>query len=98
MRRLSSIILLLLLSTSLAAQKSPHGAGFRTNCGDCHKTDGWKVDLKTVSFDHGSTKFPLVGQHKEVSCRDCHTSLAFAQAKTACSDCHTDMHEQTVVK
>jgi len=96
MRRLSSIILLLLLSMSLAAQKSPHGAGFRTNCDDCHKTDGWKVDLKKISFDHGGTKFPLIGQHKDVSCRDCHTSLAFAQAKTACSDCHTDMHEQTV--
>jgi hypothetical protein len=84
------------LSVSLAAQKSPHGDSFRANCDDCHKTDGWKVDLKTVSFDHDGTKFPLVGQHQAVNCKECHTSLDFAKAQTGCNDCHTDIHEQTV--
>lgn len=96
MRRLSSIILSLVLSLSLVAQKSPHGDTFKANCDDCHKTDGWKVDFKTVSFDHNGTKFPLVGQHQAVNCKQCHTSPEFAKAQTECNSCHTDIHEQTV--
>ncbi len=96
MRRLSSIILLLVLTVSLFAQKSPHGSSFSANCDDCHKTDGWKVDLKAITFDHENTKFPLVGQHKTVDCKQCHTSLEFAKAPTECNSCHTDIHEQTV--
>jgi hypothetical protein len=96
MRRLSSVILLLVLAASLFAQKSPHGDTFKTNCGDCHKTDGWKVDFKKVSFDHNKTKFQLVGQHREITCTDCHKSLDFAKAPTECNACHTDIHEQTV--
>jgi hypothetical protein len=96
MRKLSSIILLVLLSASLIAQKSPHGDSFKANCDDCHKTDGWKVDLKTVSFDHSKTRFPLVGQHQSANCKQCHTSLEFAVAKTDCNSCHIDFHEQTV--
>ena len=96
MRKLSSLILLVLLSVSLFAQKSPHGESFKANCDDCHKTDGWKVDLKTVSFDHNKTRFPLIGQHQSANCKQCHTSLEFAVAKTDCNSCHTDFHEQTV--
>ena len=96
MRRLSSIILLIVLSVSLLAQKSPHGDSFKANCDDCHKTDGWKVDLSKVSFDHSGTKFPLVGQHQSVNCKQCHTSLEFAKAQTECNACHSDVHEQTV--
>lgn len=96
MRRLSPIIVLLALSLSLMAQKSPHGDSFRANCDDCHKTNSWKVDLNGIDFDHKTTNFPLVGQHQVVSCKDCHTSLEFAKAQTECNSCHTDIHEQTV--
>lgn len=96
MRRLSSLIILLVLSASLTAQKSPHGESLKTNCDDCHKTSGWKVDLKTLSFNHNSTKFPLVGQHQVAECKQCHTSLEFAKAQPFCNSCHTDIHEQTV--
>ncbi len=96
MRRLSSIILVLLLTVNLSAQKSPHGDSFTANCDDCHKTDGWKVDLKTIDFNHNGTTFPLVGQHRDVNCKECHTSLEFAKAPLECFACHTDVHEQTV--
>ena len=96
MRRLSFIIVLLALSLSLVAQKSPHGDSFKTSCADCHKTNSWKVDWKGIDFDHKTTKFPLEGQHQVVSCKDCHTSLEFAKAQTECNSCHTDIHEQTV--
>ncbi len=39
---------------------------------------------------------PLIGQHREVNCKDCHKSLEFAKAQTECNSCHTDIHEQTV--
>ncbi|MFZ4704955.1 MAG: hypothetical protein ACOYMF_03000 [Bacteroidales bacterium] len=96
MRKLSSVILALVLSVSLFGQKSPHGDDFLVSCKDCHKTDGWKVDLKTISFDHDGTKFPLVGQHQDVTCKACHTSLEFTKAATDCNSCHTDIHQQTV--
>jgi hypothetical protein len=96
MRRLSSLILSLIFSVSLFSQSSPHGAGFTVKCLDCHNTSGWKIDMKTLSFDHGTTKFPLVGQHQSVNCRMCHTSLEFSKAGTECVSCHTDMHNQTV--
>ena len=96
MRKLSSLILALALSVSLLAQKSPHGDDFVVSCADCHKTEGWKVDLKTVSFDHNATKFPLIGQHQAVNCKQCHSSLEFTKTQTECISCHTDMHQQTV--
>jgi Zn finger protein HypA/HybF involved in hydrogenase expression len=52
--------------------------------------------LKTVSFDHSKTRFPLVGQQQSANCKQCHTSLEFAVAKTDCNSCHIDFHEQTV--
>ena len=96
MRRLSSLILSLLLTTMVFAQKSPHGDSFALSCEDCHNPDSWKIDLKTLTFNHGTTNFSLVGQHKAVSCRQCHQSLEFKQAGKECIDCHTDMHNQTV--
>ncbi|MBK7174905.1 MAG: hypothetical protein IPH84_17140 [Bacteroidales bacterium] len=57
MRRLSSIILfILIISGSIFAQKSPHGTGFAISCKDCHTTDGWKIDLAKLAFDHSVTK------------------------------------------
>ena len=96
MRKLSSLILALILSVSLFAQKSPHGVNFTVNCMDCHSTTGWKIDMKVLSFDHNTTKFPLAGQHKAVNCRLCHTSLEFSKAGKQCISCHTDMHNQTL--
>jgi len=80
---------------NLAAQ-SPHGKDFSTNCGDCHTTEGWKIDRKSFSFNHDTTDFPLEGQHKIVDCRLCHKTLMFAQTQKECMACHTDIHEQTV--
>ena len=96
MRKLSSLILFLVLSVSLFSQKSPHGDSFTVKCLDCHNTTGWKIDLKTLAFEHGTTKFPLVGQHQSVSCKLCHTSLEFSKAGKECISCHTDIHNQTV--
>jgi hypothetical protein len=82
----------------LAKQKteSPHGSAFKVNCSTCHSSKGWQLDRAIYSFDHGKTKLPLLGQHKEVDCRVCHISLVFSQAKTECNQCHNDVHQFTV--
>ena len=84
MRKLSSLILGMLLSVSLFSQTSPHGAGFTTTCTDCHSTTGWKIDTKKLSFNHNTTKFQLVGQHQAVDCKMCHNSLEFNKAGKEC--------------
>jgi hypothetical protein len=98
MRNLSQkIIFILLLSLSAFAQ-SPHGDNFDFDCGLCHESTSWKVDLKKVQFDHSTTKFDLTGQHKAADCRSCHTSLQFSKVKSDCISCHTDLHQGTVGK
>lgn len=82
-------------STFAISQKSPHGDKFKIECTTCHTTDNW-TKIKENGFNHNKTHFPLVGQHKTVSCRKCHISLEFSKAKTQCSSCHTDIHEGTV--
>ena len=98
MRKLSLIIALAALFFIAAAPRSdsPHGPGFTVPCEKCHSAKGWKLDKEIYSFDHNTTKMPLVGQHQAVDCRSCHVSLVFTEAKKECFECHTDMHNQTV--
>jgi Cytochrome c7 and related cytochrome c len=91
-------LIILLFTTFLVLNvfaQSPHGKTFKVNCAVCHDTKDWK-NVRTESFDHSKTKFPLVGQHKMLECRKCHTTLDFSKAKTECSACHADVHQQTV--
>ncbi len=97
MRRVSFIIILLLIAGKLLAQ-SPHGKNFSIDCAQCHNTSGWKVLRSDVKFDHNKTNFPLKGQHLTIDCNTCHTSLIFSEAKTDCASCHKDIHKNTVSK
>jgi hypothetical protein len=47
-----------------------------------------------AKFDHKKTGFMLKGQHDQVQCMDCHTSLTFKFTKSSsrCADCHEDVH------
>jgi hypothetical protein len=74
------------------------GAGKPLGCQACHSTKEWK-DL--ARFDHASTRFPLVGSHRAVSCADCHKPpnmeltllhVQFKSAPSACSECHENPH------
>ncbi len=95
MYRLSFKIIFLLLSINIFAQ-SPHGDKFDIDCSNCHMSDNWKVQLSQVTFDHSTTKFNLEGQHQNVNCNSCHTSLIFSNAPTDCFSCHKDIHQETV--
>jgi len=96
MRILSLLILNLLTLFQEKTVSQPHGNDFRLSCSICHSSKGWHVDKEIYSFNHGSTSFPLIGEHKQVNCRECHPTLIFRDAKTQCSDCHNDIHQGTV--
>ncbi len=76
--------------------QSPHGKNFDIDCSICHQSDSWKINLSKVSFDHSKTKFNLIGQHQNVDCKSCHTTLVFSEANNDCKSCHKDIHQGTV--
>jgi len=93
MLKVPSIILFLLISAHLSGQ-SPHGDALKMKCNVCHTTKDWSV--KEKGFDHNTTSFKLLGQHKDVSCKACHPTLVFTDAKSDCASCHKDVHQGTV--
>lgn len=95
MLRITLLMSILFLSLGSRAMQSPHGKSLKLKCSDCHTTEKWN-DVKPEDFDHNTTRFPLVGQHKTVGCKQCHPTLIFSEAPTECAECHTDIHQQTV--
>lgn len=95
MRKTILCLFFALLFSSIYAE-SPHGKGFKMDCGICHNPEGWKFKEKGNTFNHNKTHFPLLGQHKMVNCRLCHPSLVFSEAPRSCVSCHKDMHQGTV--
>ena len=73
--------------------RSPHG-NLSTNCENCHTFSAWKPIRSIPEFNHNKTKYPLLGMHAKVGCRQCHTSLVFSSAPTKCADCHADIHRR----
>lgn len=81
-------------STCVDCHDNVHGDDFAmngvTDCRRCHVADDWFPKL----FDHDLTKFPLVGEHVTVDCRECHTGAAegklpsFKIQRFECADCH----------
>lgn len=98
MRILSFIISPLVFFFMSFFSESPHGKDFKISCITCHSPKGWTLDKEIYSFDHSATKMPLSGQHKEIDCKLCHTTLVFSEekTKTECVNCHTDLHNQSV--
>jgi len=63
-----------------------------TKCEECHNEQKWK----DVRVDHSLTRFPLLGNHQLVPCKDCHSTTAFKDAPMACVKCHIkdDVHKR----
>jgi hypothetical protein len=85
----------IILNVNAENIKSPHGNNFKFNCSQCHSTDNW-TNMKFNGFNHNKTNFPLIGQHKLLNCKNCHTTLEFSKVKRDCNACHIDIHQQTV--
>jgi hypothetical protein len=74
-----------------ACHLDPHRGQLGTQCAKCHSME---VPFTQVAFDHGKTRFPLVGAHKSLACGSCHPNkkwkgLSFSR----CSACHADPHQ-----
>ncbi len=79
-------------------------AGHPLGCEACHSTKTWQ---ELDRFDHGTTKFLLVGTHKAVRCVECHrppnlerklANVDFSAAPKVCDECHEDPHEAQFAK
>jgi hypothetical protein len=88
---LAGLVFVIITAAPASAQTSPHGS-LSFACEQCHTSASWKEMARPMKFDHGTTGFPLKGQHAIVQCRACHTSLAFSRTPAKCADCHDDVH------
>jgi hypothetical protein len=64
---------------------STHQQDFGVLCLDCH--DGQD---RMVGFDHEQTAFPLLGQHFNIECVECHQNATFTNASVECISCHAE--------
>ncbi|RPJ43409.1 MAG: hypothetical protein EHM19_08775 [Candidatus Latescibacterota bacterium] len=65
------------------------GAGFPTDCSQCHTIAAWEG----ASFDHSF--FPLTGGHDGPTCSVCHAGGVFDGTSTVCYACHQQDYEGT---
>lgn len=74
-----------------------HKTTLGRDCASCHSESSWKEPPR---FDHDKTRFPLLGMHGKVDCRDCHKSALFKEALMDCYSCHKqdDKHQGTLGK
>ncbi len=69
------------------SEDEPHQDTMATDCATCHRPVEW-LDAE---FDHDTTDYPLLGQHREAACLDCHEDRTFLPAPaSACFDCHAE--------
>ncbi len=63
---------------------------FDHDCTGCHSTTAWQP----ATFDHGTTSFPLTGQHLTAACIACHAT-AYAGTPSSCIACHQSDYDGT---
>lgn len=63
---------------------------FPTECAQCHNVYDWD---DADNFDHSSTGFPLLGEHGEASCNECHAT-GYTGTPTACIACHQEDYNE----
>lgn len=64
-------------------------------CEFCHQVKNWS----TITFNHNSTDFALLGKHQAVKCSSCHYPILdskkefrFKSLNKDCEHCHKDIH------
>jgi hypothetical protein len=71
-----------------------HKGQLGDKCGECHVERSWK---EVPTFNHSRSRFPLLGSHATVTCKQCHLNPAFKDAPRECVQCHAekdDVHEE----
>jgi hypothetical protein len=54
--------------TCAACHTDPHSGVFKQDCASCHTESGFQKG----TFDHSTTRFPLLDKHSGLSCAACH--------------------------
>ena len=76
-----------------------HHGSMSSKCDNCHSFETFK---NATGFNHNTTRFPLLGSHKNVLCEKCHkTEIVNGKPKQIfrglafnnCTACHKDVHE-----
>ncbi len=75
-------------SETMAATTNPNHmqAGFTNDCENCHRAG---LGTWNETFFEHTSKFPLVGQHKNADCIQCHVNNTFAGNPSDCYSCHS---------
>ncbi len=66
-----------------------HSMSVGNDCARCHTANNWLVD--DIPELHEANGFPLIGNHNNLSCVDCHTSetnIRFDRIGNECAACH----------
>jgi hypothetical protein len=66
------------------AGKDKHKELLGKTCQSCHEEKSWK----TLHFNHGKTRFKVLGKHIGVKCSACHRDATFKNAPRECNQCH----------
>lgn len=79
----------------------PHQGQFEQSCDQCHTAQRWKNHHQRSSFHGPDSSFPLIGQHANLQCDQCHRIPAdssrlavarFVDIGKECESCHSDPH------
>ncbi len=67
-----------------------HRGALGTECSACHTQSAWTQ----AHFDHDTTRYPLVGKHRDAACATCHFGERYKGIPTQCAACHApdDVH------
>jgi hypothetical protein len=77
--------------------KDVHQPSLGSDCQRCHTPATWHIAPTSTAFDHGKTKYPLLGAHAKVACEKCHGGTAQKLTTlhpefATCQSCHKDPH------
>lgn len=67
-------------------EDEPHAGVMGDDCGSCHQPTEWLE----AEFDHSTTDYPLLGNHLDTACLDCHEDRTFPAPPTDCVGCHLE--------
>lgn len=78
-----------------ACHTDVHKGKFGQDCKRCHTEESFKFNKRMKAFDHDKTDFKLLGKHRLVDCKACHTTGKMTDPikHDQCQDCHKDYHK-----
>jgi hypothetical protein len=71
-----------------------HRGQFDNDCSKCHTPKEW-IDRGAFEQMHESTRFPLVGLHRDLDCQACHSNGQYVNLPVNCSGCHFEQYAAT---